>query len=261
MKSPIKWVGSKKSIVKELIERLPPTYESYNESFFGGGTLFFELKPNVPVFLSDKNERLIITFQTIRDNVDDLISELKFHKANHCKEYYLEARERFNVEQDKIKLAALFVYLNKTCYNGLYRVSKRKNEFNVPMGSYKKPAILDIKTLQEASLCLRNANISVADFRSNQITQKSFYYFDPPYHNAYNKYTNDLFGEFEQQSLAAHCMTIHDNGGFFMLSNSDTPFIRELYKDFYIESVSGMRKVSCKSTQRRRVDELLIRNF
>lgn len=263
MKSPIKWVGSKRSIVKELLERMPKSFSSYNEPFFGGGTLFFNLtlSDDIQVCINDQNQKLMITYQVIRDHVEELILELEHHKKLHCEEYYYLIRHAFNTDvRGPVKLAGLFLYLNKTCYNGLYRTNKQ-NKFNTPIGRYKKPAILEAMLLRQASQKLQNVAINCDDFRKITPQRGTMYYLDPPYDEAYCGYTNSLFTKEDQKDLTNLCMNIHDNGGLFMLSNSNTDLIKELYKDFYIESVSSMRTVSCKPTQRKRIDELLIRNF
>ena len=255
----LKWVGGKRSILPELLKRIPTEYDAYHEPFLGGGALYFALKPK-EAYLSDVNLHLIVSFQAVRDDVEGLIKQLKIHQRLHNKEYYLKARTKLFKEKDPTKLAALFVYLNKTCFNGLYRVNS-SGGFNVPMGDYKDPAILDEENLRNVSQVLQGADISQHGFDQTKIFKGDFYYIDPPYHETYEGYSSGGFGDKEHQQLAEFAHEIDKKGGFFMLSNSDTPFVRELYKGYTIEIVSASRMVSCKGHQRGKENELLIRNY
>ena len=255
----VKWVGGKRSILPELVKRMPQSYGRYHECFLGGGALFFEVQPD-NAFLSDINFHLIISYQAVRDDLENLISLLAEHKKLHSKEHYLECRAALSTETDKTKIAALFIYINKTCFNGLYRVNK-SGKYNVPMGSYKNPAILDEDNLRGVSELLQGVDIVQRPF--GQITPKEgdFYYLDPPYHKTYDQYSNDGFADEQHIALAAICKKIHDAGAYFMLSNSDTDFVKNLYKAFILDEVMASRNVSCKSDQRGRKNELLIRNY
>jgi len=255
----LKWVGGKRSILPELVKRLPETYGKYHEPFLGGGALYFNIQPK-SASISDVNFHLIITFKVVKENVDQLIFNLKLHAKNHSKEYYLKARERLFTEEDPIHIAGLFIYLNKTCYNGLYRVNK-SGGFNVPMGSYKNPAILDEENLRYASQVLQNTTIKQHDFLHEKITKGDFYYIDPPYHQAYSGYSGQGFAEREHRSLADFCHKIHKKGAFFMLSNSNTEFVRELFKAYNKEKVLASRSVNCKGNGREKQHELIIRNY
>jgi DNA adenine methylase len=255
----IKWVGGKRSILPELLKRVPQEYDTYHEAFLGGGALYFSLQPK-DACLSDINLHLIVTFKAVRDDVEGLIAQLKVHARLHNKEYYLKARKKLFKEINPTKLAALFIYLNKTCFNGLYRVNA-SGGFNVPMGDYKDPPILDEENLRNASKVLKGANIQQHGFSHVEIYKNDFYYLDPPYHETYEGYSSAGFGDKEHTELAAFCKKIDQKGGFFMLSNSDTPFVRELYKGYTIETVSASRSVSCKKHQRGKENELIIRNY
>lgn len=255
----VKWVGGKRSILNELIKRVPENFDDYHEPFMGGGALYFALQPQ-NAYLSDINFHLVITYQAVRNDVDKLISYLKKHEKNHCKEYYLKQRENLSKEKDPTKLASMFIYINKTCYNGLYRVNK-SGGFNVPMGNYKNPNIVDEENLYNCSKVLKHADITQHGFEQTKIYKDDFYYLDPPYHETYSSYSGDGFGDDKHRELADFCREIDKKGGYFMLSNSDTPFVRELYKGYNIETVSASRFVSCKSHQRGKEDELLIRNY
>ncbi len=255
----VKWVGGKRSILPLLIERLPESYNAYHECFVGGGALFFELQPDKAV-LADVNFHLTKTYQAIKTDVEAVIKLLKHHTKKHNKTYYLAARELLSEETDTIKIAAWFIYLNKTCYNGLYRAN-RSGKFNVPMGSYKNPAILDEENLRNASHILQTATIQQQPFQNTKIKKGAFYYLDPPYHKTYDGYNGQGFGDDEHQNLAALCHSIDKAGGYFMLSNSNTEFVKDLYKTYNIEHILASRSVSCKSNQRGKENELLIRNY
>lgn len=256
----LKWVGGKRSILDELKKRIPDEYDAYHEPFLGGGALYFSIQPK-EAYLSDVNFHLILTFTAVRDDVEGVIRQLKIHERLHNKAYYLKARTKLFKEKDATKLAALFIYLNKTCFNGLYRVNS-SGGFNVPMGDYKNPLIADVENLRNTSKVLQGAeDISQHSFDQTEIRKGDFYYLDPPYHETYEKYSSGGFGDEEHKQLAEFCRKIDQKGGYFMLSNSDTPFVRELYKGYHIEVVSASRSVSCKKHQRGKENELLIRNY
>jgi len=152
------------------------------------------------------------------------------------------------------------IYLNKTCFNGLYRVNKAGG-FNVPMGSYADPALYDEDVLRADSQALQGVTVTCHPFSQTPVVREDFYYFDPPYHKTYDGYNGAGFGDDKHERLATLCREIHAARGYFMLSNSDTPFIRELYNGFTIEQVSASRSVSCKGAQRGKENELIIRNY
>jgi len=255
----LKWVGGKRSILPELIKRLPKEYNAYCEPFLGGGALYFALKPD-RAYLSDINFHLILTFQAVKDDPKLLIHYLKIHERNHNKEYYYKARVRLFKERDKVRIAGLFIYLNKTCFNGLYRVNSQGG-FNVPMGDYKNPLIVDEKNLMEVSRVLQTADIKQQDFLQIKPQRNDFYYLDPPYHETYDGYNGKGFGDNEHIKLSEFCKVIDKKGGYFMLSNSDTELVRSLYKGYNIEKVLASRSVSCKAHQRGKENELIIRNY
>lgn len=255
----LKWVGGKRSILSELISRLPKEYNSYHEPFIGGGALFFAVKPK-DAYLSDINFHLVITYKAVRDNVEGVIANLKTHAKNHSPEYYEKARKKLFKETDETKIASWLIYLNKTCFNGLYRVNKL-GFFNVPIGDYDNPQILDEDTLRNDSQVLQGVQIKQHSFSQIKPKKKAFYYLDPPYHKTYDGYNGSGFGDDEHRALATFCRLIDSTGGYFMLSNSDTPFVRELYKGYTIEIVSASRMVSCKANQRGKENELIIRNY
>lgn len=255
----IKWAGGKRAILHELIPRIPESYTGYSECFLGGGALFFALQPRV-AYLSDINFPLILTYTAVRDDVEQLIAQLELHAAHHGKNYYLDRRAHLTKETDPTSIGALLIYLNKTCYNGLYRVNK-SGIFNVPMGSYKEPAILDEVNLRAASKALKNVRIKQKPFFQVPIVRENFYYLDPPYHTTFSSYDGSGFGDDDHRKLAEFCKAIDDAGGYFMLSNSDTPLIRQLYRAYNIETIDAPRMVSCKGTQRAKEKELIVRNY
>ncbi len=255
----LKWVGGKRSILPELLKRMPEEYDSYHEIFMGGGALFFAVQPK-EAYLSDVNFLLVLTFKAVRDDVEALIRQLRVHERLHNKEYYNKARIKLAKEKDATKLAALFIYINKTCFNGLYRVN-RAGGFNVPMGDYTNPLIVDEENLKNCSKILKECDIQQHGFEHAKIYKNDFYYIDPPYHETYSGYDGSGFADKEHQKLAEFCRKIDQKGGYFMVSNSDTPFVRELYKGYNIEIVSASRMVSCKANQRGKENELIIRNY
>ena len=255
----LKWVGGKRSVLPVLQERMPKTYGGYHELFLGGGALFFAAQP-AKAYLSDVNFRLILTFQAVRDNPTGLIELLKEHTKAHSKTYFARARDLLSSETDATKIAALFIYLNKTCFNGLYRVNKT-GLFNVPIGSYKEVSIFDEELIKADSKALQGVSIEMLPFSQHPIIREDFYYLDPPYHLSYALYDGSGFGEDAHRELAEYCKEIHDAKAYFMVSNSDTELVRTLYAGFKIEQISAWRTVSCKAKQRGRENELLIRNY
>ena len=257
----VKWAGGKRSIINELLSRVPEKFKVYEEPFLGGGALFFALQAKKS-YLSDINLKLISSYIAIRDDVDLVIENLKKHEKNHSKDYYYKTRERTAVEEDIFKLTAIFIYLNKTCYNGLYRVN-RSGKFNVPIGrpSGKTVSIVNESNLRKVSSVLQDVKIGQRSFEAIEPSKNTFYYLDPPYYDTFANYTKDGFGEKEHKILAKKCKDIHDAGGFFMLSNSDNSFVRNLYRQFNIEEVMAGRYISQNKNQRGKEGEVLVRNY
>jgi DNA adenine methylase len=255
----LKWVGGKRSIVPEILRRMPEHYGTYREPFIGGGIVFFSVQP-ASAYLADINFHLIQTYQAVRDDVDRLILNLKLHEKNHNLAYFQKARMRLSTEKDSTKIAALFIYLNKTCFNGLYRVNKA-GKFNVPIGSYKDLSIFNEAEIRNASSALKGIQLYQHPFFHTPIVREDFYYLDPPYHQTYSLYDGSGFADEEHRKLAAFCRELDEAGAYFMLSNSDTPFIRELYNGFWIDQVAASRTVSCKGNLRGKENELIIRNY
>jgi DNA adenine methylase len=260
----LKWVGGKRSIIGELKKRLPTSFGEYYEGFVGGGALFFEIQ-QTNSHLSDANFDLILTYKAIQNDPEKLISLLERHQKNHCEEYYYKTRSLHNLE-DPIARAARMIYLNKTCFNGLWRVNS-KGEFNVPMGSYINPAICNEENIMACNRLLAGIDIRFEDYLKIEPKPGDFVYFDPPYHpisqTSFTAYSKPDFTEKNQTELSEFCSRLTPKGVYVMISNSNTKFIRELYKKSYfkIETVSAPRAVNCKGNGRSAVEEVLITNY
>ncbi len=267
----IKWAGGKKQLLEQFKPLFPKKIERYFEPFLGGGTVAFYLIKNHPeikkVYLSDINKELIITYQVIKENLNELINLLTEYKNNHSKDFYYRIRSCEINKLNKIEIAGRFIYLNKTCFNGLYRVNK-KGEFNVPIGNYKSPSIFKEKDLKEISELLKKDDIQVEQFYEavKEARKGDFIYFDPPYYpinktSMFTSYTKDKFLEEEQEKLAEVFRKLDGKGCKVMLSNSDTPFIKELYKGYKINFVRATRMINCDATKRGAVNEVVITNY
>ena len=275
----VKWAGGKRQLLKELTQRLPSAGKykcmNYFEIFGGGGALLFSIDKNEicrKLYLSDSNEELINAYRVIRDDVENLIKSLSKHKAD--KDYFYQIRDWDRSpnysRRTKLNRASRFLYLNKTAYNGLYRVNSR-GQFNAPYGYYVKPKILDADNLRVCSAFLRNVHISASDFQEtlSQISAFDFVYMDPPYApvsstSNFTSYTPKGFSESEQDRLRDFCKSLHEKGALFMLSNSSAPWVINLYKkekSFVVEKVRARRSVNCKSEGRGEVEEIIVRNY
>jgi DNA adenine methylase len=254
----LKWVGGKRALLGELKRRIPPNFGCYVEPFCGGGALFFALQLNHAI-LSDINGNLIATYICVRDDPHRLLSCLRNLREEHSRENFYRAREKFLSTNDIYERGALMIYLNKTCFNGLYRVNLR-GCFNAPFGKHKTITI-DEDNIIACSNALQNVDIRNGPYHSVEICKDYFYYLDPPYHLAYTKYDTVPFGELEHRNLGKFCQRIHRRGGKFMLSNGDTPLVRNLYENFHIEEIMAPRNVAANIRGRGYVRELLIRNY
>lgn len=251
----VKWVGGKRGIMPELIKRIPKDFKQYYEPFVGGGALFFEIHDAVAhSYISDLNVDLIVAYSTIKTRLTELIEALKIHELNHNEEYYYQIRALQDLS-NPIKNSARFIYLMKTCYNGLYRVNQ-KNEFNTPIGSYKAPTICDEENLVMVSEALKHADISHKDFMKITPEKGDFVYFNPPYHNTTVKYTNDSFSENDQIRLRDFAIELSKLGVNIIISNADTDFINKIYTKFKIEKIIAPRCLN-----RTKAYEVLITNY
>ncbi|GAB4534433.1 MAG: DNA adenine methylase [Anaerolineae bacterium] len=269
----VKWVGGKQQLLSQFETYFPTNFTRYIEPFVGGGAVFFHLwnTERLPgeTFLFDNNEELINLYRIVRDNVDELIQLLVLHKASHNKNYYYKIRglDRENVQLVDEERAARTIYLNRTCYNGLYRVNS-KGQFNVPLGSYKDPQILYEDVLRAANVALQGVTVEVVDFREvvNFAQAGDFFYFDPPYDPvsktaSFTGYTANSFKDEDQRDLARVFEQLTKKGCLCMLSNSYTPFILELYEDFRIEVVQAKRAVNSDANGRGNIPEVVVLNY
>ena len=269
----LKWAGGKQQLLAQYQDLFPQRPRRYFEPFVGGGAVFFHFwtTGRLPekVFLFDNNKELINAYRAVRDELDELLEILAVHEGKHCKDYYYEIRslDRLDVELGSVERAARTIYLNKTCYNGLYRVN-RKGQFNVPIGSYKNPRIRDEETLRTASTALQGTCIEVRDFRTTvDLAQAGdFFYFDPPYDplsrtSSFRGYTAGSFREDDQRALAGVFAQLSESGCLCMLSNSFTPFISELYQGFTIETVQANRAISSDPNGRGGIREIVVLNY
>lgn len=272
MASPIlKWVGGKGRLLTELRARRPLGYKRYFEPFAGGGALFFDLEP-VNAVIADTNEALIDVYLGVARDVEGVIEMLKVHQRAHFhdEKYYYMIREAWNDGgwlDDRGARAAAFIYMNKTCFNGLWRVNK-SGKFNTPRGDYKNPKILDEETLRVASKLLAKATVNVEGYGATTSAAKpgDFVYMDPPYDplsdtSNFTAYNKEGFGKEQQKLLADHARMLANRGVHVMLSNNDTPYIRSLYDDFHIDTVQCGRSISSKGTKRGPVNEVIMTSY
>jgi len=251
-------------LLGELLKRVPSTFGRYYEPFVGGGALFFALQPERAV-LADKNQELVNAYLVVRDKVEELIASLRQHRNN--RDYYYRLRSLDPGGLTSLERASRFIYLSKTCYNGLWRVN-RQGYFNVPYGRYKDPKICDEDNLRTASAALQGVEIRCGDFAEalQTATSGDLVYLDPPYHPLsgtahFTAYVEQGFDEEEQRRLAAVFRELDRRGCQVLLSNSDTAVIRSLYEGYRVEVVSANRCISCRGDSRRGATELIISNF
>lgn len=260
----LKWAGGKRALVPDIVERLPDTIAAYWEPFLGGGAVFFALDGRIQTArLSDVNAELALTYQMVRNKPEELIELLGSHESQHeDKDYYYRVRKTTGA-RDAVAVAARFIYLNKTCYNGLYRVNK-SGEFNVPRGQYKNPTICDAAGLGKASAVLQKAEIRFGDFDDMvDPGARDFIYCDPPYDGTFTSYAAQGFGKSEQQRLRDAVLRWHELGAAVMVSNADTELIRSLYSSsaFTLHEVSAPRHINSDGGKRGSVAELLITTY
>jgi DNA adenine methylase len=288
----LKWAGGKTQLINEIEKSLPTEITSkkftYIEPFVGSGAVLFWMLNNFPklekAVINDINSDLINTYRIIASKPKELISILQilqneFHllenKPDEKKEYYYQKRALYNTRNEEHSgQAALFIFLNRTCFNGLYRVNKN-NGYNVPMGSYKKPTICDDKNIFAVSKALQKVEILCGDYEATlkQATTNSFFYFDPPYKplsntSSFNSYAKDEFNDEEQIRLRNFCAKLEKKGHKWMLSNSDVKgknkndnFFDEIYSDFLISRVKARRNINANPEKRGELNELLITNY
>jgi DNA adenine methylase len=287
----VKWVGGKGQLVTE-IEKYIPTADSnftkYCEPMVGGGALLFDILSKYDydeIYISDSNAELINAYNVVKNDVQALIEKLSEMELNFLpmndngrKYYFYNAREKFNSlklsKDSAVEKASLFIFLNKTCFNGLYRVNK-KGQFNVPMGAYKNPTICDESNLRSISEALQSVEIVCGDFTLSKsfIDSHTFVYLDPPYRpisqtSAFTSYNSDVFDDNEQIRLSKFIDEINKTGAKIVLSNSDPKnvnpddnFFEDLYKEYIVNKVEATRMINSKSDCRGKINELLICNY
>jgi DNA adenine methylase len=269
----LKWAGGKTQLVPSLGKLFPATFERYFEPFLGSGAVFFELRRSFGPFrayLSDTNAELINAFTVVRDDPLALIKLLRKHKQRHhadFPEHYYTTRNKSTDTLTPVQRAARFIYLNKTCYNGLYRVNA-SGLFNVPVGTYKNPPICDEAGLHAASGALQRARLSTSDFDTalGRARAEDFVYFDPPYVPVsatanFTGYTSGGFDEQQQRRLASCFRELDRRGCFVMLSNSSSPLVEQLYRGYRTETVPARRAINSNGHRRGKVDEVVVLNY
>ena len=271
----VKWIGGKRQLLPEIMENMPGAFDkdtaTYFEPFLGGGAVLFGLSPNKAV-VNDSNEELVNVYKVVRDSVDDLIellndypNELEFYNTIRALDRDSESFKNLPA----VERAARFIYLNKTCFNGLYRVNK-KGQFNASFGKYKDPKICDEDTLRNVSSYLRKSEVELltGDFEASveSAKQGDFVYFDPPYvpltvTSSFTRYTSDGFDMDDQMRLRNLVDRLTGKGVFVMLSNSCSPAVEELYADYHVRVVQANRRVNTVGSGRGKINEVLVTNY
>lgn len=269
----LKWAGGKRQLISSIKKHVPIRYTQYYEPFVGAGAIFFSLQSPKSI-INDTNSELVNCYKVIKDSPDELLAACERHRQNNSKEYYYQLREQDRSPNFKrlspVERAARIIYLNKTCFNGLFRVNSQ-GQFNVPYGNYSKPLIADPLVIKSVSEFLnrRSVRICQGDFADAVSTarKRAFVYFDPPYHpvsdtSSFTGYSINGFDEAEQERLKLVCDQLADRGCSVLISNSDSSFIRKLYDDkrYEILEVCASRAINAVGTKRGKIGELLIKN-
>ena len=276
----VKWAGGKRQIVDKLLMYAPDEFNTYYEPFVGGGALLFELSPKKAV-INDSNKELINVYSVLRneEKFKKMCSILNTYEKNNSEEFYYELRnkDRNKSSFDRLsdyKRAGRTIYLNKACFNGLYRVNKN-GEFNVPCGKYKNPTICDSKNLRNLSFLIRNVEFQYGDYKKSEkyVDSNTFVYFDPPYRplsitSGFTSYTKEDFNDENQKELANYFKELDEKKAKLMLSNSNPKntnkednFFEEIYKGFNINEISAKRMINANCKGRGAISELLITNY
>ena len=264
----VKWAGGKTQLLPYLLERMPRKYNKYFEPFIGGGALFFQVTPRQG-YISDVNPELINAYQVIKLDVESLIEDLKKHIYD--KDYYYKLRNVDRTPEFKnwspVQKASRLIALNKSCFNGLYRVNS-KGHFNVPFGSYKNPKLVDALNLRECSKALKETKIVLGSFDliEQDVQKGDFVYFDPPYAplnttSSFTSYSKEGFDNKMQEKLRDFCVSLDRKGIKFMLSNSSVSLILDLYQNFHISFVDATRAINSRGDKRGKIKEVIITNY
>lgn len=267
----LKWAGGKRQLLPEILENhLPKKYNVYYEPFLGGGAIFLSLQRKKAV-INDSNSELINCYKVIQESLDELIELLQQHKNEESYYYSVRKWDRLSSYKKKtpVERASRIIYLNKTCYNGLFRVNSQ-GQFNVPFGRYKNPDFLNTAVLKAVSQYLNNNQITMLNGDFEQACSKAkkgdFVYFDPPYDPvsdtaSFTGYDINGFNKNEQIRLKETFDDLHRRGCYVLLSNSYTEFIRDLYKDYKQFKISAIRAINSNARKRGKIDEILVRNY
>ncbi len=266
----VKWAGGKKQLLNQFDKFFPKKIDRYIEPFLGGGAVaFYIIKRFHPknVFLSDINEELVNAYKAVQLNVPELIEALSLLAKKHSKEFYYKIRAQDPQKLSDVDRAARLIYLNKTCFNGLYRVNS-EGKFNVPIGEHKHLQIVDTKDLMEINHLLKHAIIKTMPFEKvlDFAKKGDFIYLDPPYYplkegKSFTKYHKGDFSKIDQERLKSIFDKLTKRGCKAMLSNSDAPFIRDLYKEYSIQIVQARRMINCDATKRGKINEVVVTNY
>ena len=270
MKTILKWAGGKKQLLSEIDARLPEKFNKYLEPFCGGGSVFIHLNQK-DCIINDINTCLINVYKIIKTNPDALIEGLK--KCENTDKYFYNIR---NIDRDKkefeklsdVEKAVRFVYLNRVCFNGLYRENS-KGQFNTPFGKYKNPVICDEENIKLLNIFFNDNNITFLNKNYSDVIKlgetNDFIYLDPPYdiltNSSFTKYNKNDFTRTDQENLKKELDKANEKGVLWMLSNSDTDFIKNLYKDYNIDIVKANRSINSDGNNRGKVNEVIIRNY
>lgn len=265
----IKWIGGKRSLLPEILKRVPEKFNRYWEPFIGGGALFYELwnqgrfcTEEKNAIISDINGTLINAYEVVRNHPDELINKLKWYKENHSEEFYYA--QRANEPVDAISRAAWFIYLNKTGFNGMWRISSKTGKNNVPFGKAKNPTLCTPEGISASSQALQSARIFTGSFDEIEPIEGDLVYFDPPYfpitERSYKTYNGNRFEIEQQTALRDFAKSLASHGVHVILSNSNCEFIQNLYSDtiFNVETVLAPRYINAKGDNRKPVEEVLI---
>lgn len=269
----LKWAGGKRQLLPEIRKYIPTDIDTYYEPFIGAGAVLLDLQPRKAVF-NDINIELVNVYQVVMNHVDELIEELQKHDDGNNSDYFYEIRNLDRNGEDYSKLspvekAARMIYLNKTCFNGLYRVNS-KGQFNVPFGKYKNPQIVNEPVLRAVHHYLSTSEITILNTDFEKVVEAAkegdFVYFDPPYDpvsdtSSFTSYSLDGFRREDQIRLRDLCVHLNKKGCKFLLSNSATDFIKELYQEFHIEIVAATRSINSVASKRGKIDEVLVMNY
>ncbi|KGA96166.1 modification methylase [Alkalihalobacillus alcalophilus ATCC 27647 = CGMCC 1.3604] len=267
----LKWAGGKRQLIPEISKYIPSSYHTYFEPFIGAGAVLFHLQPEKAI-INDVNQELVNTYKVIRDHVEELLTDLRTH--NNSSDYFYELR---NLDRDAdnyqqlsaIQKASRLIYLNKTCFNGLYRVNQ-KGQFNVPFGKYKNPNFINEDVIRSVHHFLNQADVEIFnhDFQEvvNKAKQGDFVYFDPPYDpvsttSSFTNYALQGFGKEEQLRLRDLFIDLDKRGCYVLLSNSATDFIKDIYSEYRTEIVGATRNINSVGSKRGKIQEVLIMNY